>query len=110
MATYNFRGRDYQIGSWTDWEPERGAGQLFDPSLQCKFMRDDRGWIHNLLATGDEPKPDDNHVHIKFRQSKSGIQAELVACSIVSNGEREHSRREMIENINRVASLSIPWR
>ena len=110
MATYEYRGREYPIGSWTDWEPERGEGECFDPNLQCKYMVDIHGWQHNLLATADEPDPDRNHVHVKFRTGRKGIErSELVACSIVNDGVREHSRRAMIANINQVAGLSIPW-
>ncbi len=111
MATFKFRGQEFTVGTWTGWVPERGEGELFDPNLQCNFTIDEAGWVHNLLATGDELDPDANHVHIKFRSTRNGPEsAEMVACSIVSNGDREHSRRAMIENINRVAGLSIPWR
>ena len=110
MSTYDFRGSTYSIGEWTGWQPERGEGQIFDPDLQCNFTIDDRGWIHNLLATDDEPDPDDNHIHIKFRKKGDDYDYEMVACSIKEDGVRIHSRRIMIENINQITGLDIDWR
>ena len=99
--------------SWSKWRPRNGRlvaykieGQLYD------------GWHHQLISL-DDSDPDNNHVHWKHRlfidfSSRKNISKNnngpWVWCSAVVKSRRIHSRRIMIEKINKITGLNLNYK
>ena len=92
--------RATSTGEWTPWHMHEG--------FQMKCMHDGT-WLHNLQSHRNEPNPDANHVHFKFK-SDGGRMHSFVLCSVKVNGMREVNRRELIEDINRATGLNLSYR
>jgi len=91
------------IGVWSKWS--------IDPDgLLTKVMVDSEGWTHNLSANPDEPNPDANHIHYKFRVRNGQCVGADVLCSVKVDGMRVINRRKLIERINATTSLSLEYR
>jgi len=69
-----------------------------DPKLQ-KNAKNEDGYWHFLYADKDEPNPDANHVHMKY---KLGGDPNGILCSIKTDGIRTHSKREMLQRIEKL--------
>lgn len=102
MAEHKWeRGYVTSTGEWTPWFTE-SDGFLY----RCK---NDGTWVHNLQSHPDEPNPDLNHIHVKFKQEGMHMHS-FVLCSVKVDGMREINRRELIEDINRSTGLNLSYR
>lgn len=100
---------------WTDWH--EGTHREF-PGYKVKVNTDENPWIHYLVAPLDEPKPDENHIHLKARIITKGGNSEaeyvlvkdayLVAAVRVA-GTRIINRRKLIEAINEQTGLNLRY-
>lgn len=95
--------------NWTGWQRSKSAGDL--PNMQYND-KVEGAWYHVLVSPASEPNPDANHVHIKwpFRKGQSYYdERKAIVCSVKIDGRRVHSRREMIQRINKAAGLNLNW-
>jgi hypothetical protein len=91
------------IGVWGPWAIDRDG-------LLTKAMVDAEGWTHNLSALPDEPNPDANHVHYKFRVRNGQCVSADILCSVKVDGMRLINRRKLIERINATTSLGLSYK
>lgn len=99
--TYTFSDRTVRGNEWTGWFIGSN-GWLFN--CLC-----DGVYTHNLQAHPNEPNPDANHVHFKFRTDKNRNSYDFVVCSVKTDGMREINRRELIESVNRDTGLGLSY-
>ncbi len=100
MMKYRTAGGIVSQGEWTPWFMHEG--------FRMAVMHDGT-WVHNLQSHPNEPDPNANHVHYKFKQ-EGGRMHSFVVCSVKVDGMREISRRELIEDINRTTGLNLSYR
>ena len=94
------------MAGWTDFERD-----LDNPGVQVAWKLEGE-WIHALVSPLDEPKPRDNHVHIKYPYQKGQRnfpEESGVLCSIKVDGYRVHSRRQFIEKMNQITRMNLPY-
>lgn len=89
---------------WTGFHPFGDGSTLVNEGCDL-----DEGWIHWLIANGDEGDPRKNHIHIKCHTGARGIH-DAVVCAIKVDGMREVNRRLLIENVNRITGLNLSYR
>lgn len=101
MTSYiSSTGYTTKANEWTPWHLHQG--------FLIKIMHDGI-WVHGLQSHKDEPNPDANHVHYKFK-CEAGREHSFVVCSVKIDGMREINRRELIEDINRSTGLNLSYK
>lgn len=81
-----------ETGQWTGWylwNEKHGKSQT-----KCQIDHD--GWIHELIAEANEPRPDYNHIHIKSKNGTDGY----VLCSIKIDEVNVINRGLLLNKIN----------
>ncbi len=102
MAKHTWNdGSVTSTGEWTSWRAHEDGALI-------KFQHDGT-WIHILASVADEPKPNDNHVHFKFKMD-GGHPHSYVLCCVKVDGMREINRRRLIEEINSITGLNLSYR
>lgn len=86
-----------QTGEWTRWHNWSGWGSL----VQVKCQIDSSDWVHVLVAEAGESRPDDNHIHVKYRTGKTETKKnDWVLADVKIDRVRMINRGELLNKIN----------
>jgi hypothetical protein len=92
----------FGVNLWSGWFLIRDDdGSIWKEN----YSKDQSGYIHILTTAPDESNPDDNHVHVKYIQGEP-----FILCSVKLDGAHPINRRILIERINEVLGLDLPYR